>query len=151
MILIEIWAEDGIQKQLYKTHKNAEIFSIISSRLHERGFARTTEQCRDKLKKIRLQYLKVRDSLRRSGSSAEERDKFPWYNLVDQTIGNKPSTQPVVVESTSSTSQSTTPASESESGDGTNEPYLEPSFESPQPRGKWINICIAMALKYKFS
>lgn len=36
----------------------------------------TTEQCRDKLKKMRLQYQKVQDAVRKSGSSTDEKNRF---------------------------------------------------------------------------
>lgn len=42
---------------------------MIREYLHARGYNRTTEQCRDKVKKIRLQYQKVQDAVSKSGSS----------------------------------------------------------------------------------
>ncbi|XP_073710095.1 uncharacterized protein [Misgurnus anguillicaudatus] len=97
--LLEIWADESIQEQLDKTHKNSDIFRKIRDYLLRHGYQRTTEQCRDKVKKLRGQYLRVRDALRKSGSSAEEKDKFQWYDAIDSIIGSKPSSQPNVLES----------------------------------------------------
>ena len=97
--LLEIWADDSIQSQLDTTHKNSEVFGAIRDYLEHRGHHRTMIQCRDKVKKLRFQYLRVRDALRRSGSSSNEKDKFPWYDAVDQIIGHKPSSEPSVLES----------------------------------------------------
>nr|XP_055049624.1 uncharacterized protein LOC129435206 [Misgurnus anguillicaudatus] len=97
--LIDIWADESIQKQLDSTHKNSEIFGRIRDYLCSRGYKRTIDQCREKLKKLRAQYLKVRDALRRSGSSSDEKDRFPWYDAVDKIIGLKPSSQPCVLQS----------------------------------------------------
>ncbi len=47
-----------------------------------------------------IQYLRVRDALCKSGSSADEMDKFQWYNAVDQIISLKSSGKPTVLEST---------------------------------------------------
>ncbi|XP_055024898.2 myb/SANT-like DNA-binding domain-containing protein 7 [Misgurnus anguillicaudatus] len=97
--LIDIWADESIQKQLDSTHKNSEIFGRIRDYLCSRGYKRTIDQCREKLKKLRAQYLKVRDALRRSGSSSDEKDRFPWYDAVDKIIGLKPSSQPCLLQS----------------------------------------------------
>lgn len=97
--LLEIWSNESIQGQLDKTHRNAEIFGRISAYLSSHGHQRSLDQCRDKVKKLRLQYQKVRDSLRRSGSSSEEKEKFQWYEAVDQIIGHKPTSEPNVIQS----------------------------------------------------
>lgn len=69
--------------QLDITHKNAKIYGIIREYLHARGYYRTTEQCCDKLKKMRQQYQKVRDAVRKSGSSTDEKDGFLRYDAMD--------------------------------------------------------------------
>uniref|UniRef100_A0A667ZA49 Myb/SANT-like DNA-binding domain-containing protein n=1 Tax=Myripristis murdjan TaxID=586833 RepID=A0A667ZA49_9TELE len=97
--LIEIWAEDGIQQQLDRTHKNSEVFGKIRDHLESRGYRRSVDQCRDKVKKLRIQYLRIRDALRKSGSSPDEKEKFRWYDAIDAIIGRKPTSQPVVLES----------------------------------------------------
>ncbi|XP_036376832.1 glutactin-like [Megalops cyprinoides] len=101
--LLEIWADESIQEQLDTTHKNSKIFGIIRDYLHARGYHRTIEQCRDKLKKLRVQYLKVRYALHKSGSLPDEKDKFQWYDAIDKIIGIKPSSKPNVLESYSGT------------------------------------------------
>ncbi|XP_048048605.1 uncharacterized protein LOC125269701 isoform X2 [Megalobrama amblycephala] len=98
--LIEIWTDDHIRSQLSKTHKNSAILSLFSKQLRERGFDRSVEQCRVKVKKLRQQYIQVRDALNKTGSSGKEKDKFPWYDDLDNILGTKPDVDPVdVVES----------------------------------------------------
>ena len=83
-----------------ETHRNSEVFKLFSDKLKEKGIERTVEQCRLKVKKLRQQYIKVRDALRKSGSSGEEKDKFPWYDFMDTFLGTKPTSNPKdVVES----------------------------------------------------
>ncbi|XP_067284760.1 uncharacterized protein [Pseudorasbora parva] len=139
--------------QLSKTHKNSAIFSVFSKQLREKGFDRSVEQCRVKAKKLRQQYIQVRDALNKTGSSGKEKDKFPWYDDLDSILGTKPDVDPVdVVEShessTSSASNDATDASTTASdvdvGDASNiscdadvtntvadaEVYEDPSTES---------------------
>ncbi|CAM4735686.1 unnamed protein product [Leuciscus chuanchicus] len=109
--LIEIWSDDHIRSQLSKTHKNSEIFGLFSKQLRERGFQRSVEQCRVKAKKLRQHYIQVRDALNKTGSSGKEKDKFPWYDDLDNILGTKPDVDPVdVVESHDN---STLPSSDS--------------------------------------
>lgn len=103
--LLEIWADPNIQSQLDTTHKNSKVYGQVCDLLEARGYPRTIDQCRDKVKKLRIQYLRVRDSLRKSGSAGEkeekDKDRFRWYDAVDQIIGLKPSVQSRVLESSS--------------------------------------------------
>lgn len=92
--LLEVWADENIKTQLENTHKNAEIYRMFSEHLRRRGFKRTADQCRVKVKKLRQQYLKIRDSLRKTGSSTEEKDKFPWFDAIDNIIGSRPTSDP---------------------------------------------------------
>lgn len=96
--LLEIWADDAIQDELEKTHKNSKIYSKIRDVLNSRGFNRTTEQCRDKIKKMRCQYLKIRDAIRRSRSSLDEKDKMFWFDAVDKILSQKPCSEAVLFE-----------------------------------------------------
>ncbi len=79
------------------------------------GFKRTAEQCRIKVKKLHQQYHKVRDSLRQSGSSGEEKDKCPWYDELDAILGTRPTSN--LVDVVESYEDETSPAPSSEKDD----------------------------------
>uniref|UniRef100_A0A672GYZ3 Myb/SANT-like DNA-binding domain-containing protein n=1 Tax=Salarias fasciatus TaxID=181472 RepID=A0A672GYZ3_SALFA len=99
--LISIWSDDFVRSQLEKVHKNAETFQLFSERMKESGYERTGEQCHLKIKKLRQQYTKVRDALRKSGASAIEKDKFPFFEDLDSILSSRPTSSPVnVVENT---------------------------------------------------
>ncbi|XP_037550648.1 uncharacterized protein LOC119427137 [Nematolebias whitei] len=63
------------------------------------GFPRTVAQCRTKVKKLRQQYIKIRNMLRKSGSSGDAKDKFPWYDELDLVLGTRPTSSPQHVDS----------------------------------------------------
>ncbi|XP_061534877.1 uncharacterized protein LOC133403715 [Phycodurus eques] len=96
--LLEIWADANIQNLLDKTHKNSEIFAEIRDYLTDRGYHRTVEQCRDKIKKLRMRYIRVREALRKSGGSSNEKLKFHYYDAVDAILGSKLSSHPSIFE-----------------------------------------------------
>ena len=88
LILIEVWGDDIIQAQLNGCKRNQDIFDKISSALLETGFVRSGSQCRDKTKKLRGEYHKVKD----------KRDKTdPEWDYFDAILGHRPATRPPVV------------------------------------------------------
>ncbi|MGH0121653.1 UNVERIFIED_CONTAM: hypothetical protein FKN15_064322 [Acipenser sinensis] len=98
--LLEIWADTHIQMLFANTHKNTKVFKVFSSRLKERGFNITSEQCRAKFKKLPCSYIKTRDILRRSGESPEIKLKCPYYDQLDIILGTRPCSNPQnIVES----------------------------------------------------
>lgn len=55
-LLIEHWAEQGIQEQLEESKRNKHIYTRLSSELAKHGVEKTGEQCRNKVKKLRQEY-----------------------------------------------------------------------------------------------
>ena len=60
MKLVEIWGEDAIQVQLEGCKHNKEVYTKISKEMKEAGHNRSLEQCRDKIRKLRSEYRKVK-------------------------------------------------------------------------------------------
>ena len=59
--LIELWGEDSIQAQLKGCKRNKDVYLTISSKMNEAGYEKTMEQCRDKAKKFKTTYRKIKD------------------------------------------------------------------------------------------
>ena len=94
--LLDIWNAENISQLLEKVHKNTEVFKIFSEKMKANGFNRTVEQCRVKVK-LRQQYIKVRDTLQKSGSSSDVKDKFVWFDDLDKILNRRPVVSPVDV------------------------------------------------------
>ncbi|XP_054650492.1 uncharacterized protein LOC129191298 [Dunckerocampus dactyliophorus] len=92
--LIAVWSDDYIAQLLATTHKNIHVFNLFSEKMAAWGFNRTAQQCRIKVKKLRQHYIKVRDSIRNNGCSGDEKDKFPWYDQLDEILGTRPISSP---------------------------------------------------------
>lgn len=88
--LISIWSDETMAQLLASTHKNREVFKLFSEKMAALGFHRSVEQCRIKVKKLRLQYFRVRDALGKGGGSPEEKEKFVWYDELDGILGSSP-------------------------------------------------------------
>ena len=92
--LIDIWGDQTIQEQLEGCRRNREVFEKISKLMHEAGYDRTGTQCREKIKKLKVDYRKVKDKNNQTGNNRKD-TKF--YYAMNEILGTKPTTQPPVV------------------------------------------------------
>ncbi|KAL3043392.1 hypothetical protein OYC64_003288 [Pagothenia borchgrevinki] len=84
---LHLIADDKIQRELDGTTRNLKVFQEVSALLSVRGYARTFQQCRDKLKKLKSEYRAVKDHNGRSGS---DRRSWKWFDLMDEIYGRRP-------------------------------------------------------------
>ena len=97
--LIELWSYEDIQAQLEGCKRNQQVYEKIASLMQKEGFTRTYQQCREKIKKLRQQYKKVKDKIRQTGQQGRQHliSKFVYFNALDNILGNRPATEPMVV------------------------------------------------------
>ncbi|XP_028452713.1 uncharacterized protein LOC114567807 [Perca flavescens] len=118
------------------------MYKFFSERMKERGYERTAEQCHLKVKKLRQQYIKVRDAIRKSGASTNAKDTFAFYDEMDTILGTRPTSSPIkVLESSTSSNETASSGTEntSESGENpviTNIEGTEPGKKTPCSRRK---------------
>ena len=76
--LIELWGDSEIQAQLDGCKRNQGVFLKIAEELKEVGYDGTYQQCREKIKKLRMEYRKVKDG---RGKMGEERKEWEFFML----------------------------------------------------------------------
>ena len=108
--LIELWGEEGVQEQLEGAKRNKHVYEKIAKGMRERGSDKTGVQCRAKMKKLKLDYRKIKDT---HGKTGRGRSTWKFFNKLDAVLGHKPATRPPVVLDTSED-----PAGRNESDDG---------------------------------
>ena len=91
--LIEVW-EDNIQEQLEGCHCNREVYMCIARKLNDCGYGRSFEQCREKIKKLKKEYQRIKDRLKESGQGRDKDVQWSYYDAMDKILGHKPSTVP---------------------------------------------------------
>ena len=92
--LIELWGEDNIQQELEGFKRNKDVYLTISKKMNEAGYEKTAEQCRDKAKKLKTTYRKIKDKHSKTGVG---RKKWLFLEAMDTVLGDKPSTRPAVL------------------------------------------------------
>ncbi|KAM4550636.1 uncharacterized protein V3H82_019722 isoform 1-T1 [Fundulus diaphanus] len=89
--VITVWAEDAIQAMLEGAKHNHKVFQKISDEMKVRGYDRDLKQCREKIKKLRIQYKKVIDHNNKSGRG---RKSWRFYDAMDEVLGHRASSRP---------------------------------------------------------
>ena len=132
--LIEVWGNGAIQAQLEGCKRNQEIFEKIAAELREAGYEWTGKQCREKIKKLKVEYRKIKDKRNKTGEG-----RFPewdYFDAIDAILGHKPATQPSVVVNSIGEGSSGSPSGDSpETENPVNSPEL---FDSEQYEEKQL-------------
>uniref|UniRef100_A0A8C8JUX8 C2H2-type domain-containing protein n=1 Tax=Oncorhynchus tshawytscha TaxID=74940 RepID=A0A8C8JUX8_ONCTS len=87
--LLTLWADETVQKQLL-SYKNEHVYAKFSSEFAALGFNRTSKQCREKLKKLKQEYRKLKDDDNMSGSIYLEESCF---SIIDSVLTNETKAQ----------------------------------------------------------
>ena len=101
--LIDLWGEEDIQAELEGCKRNKHVYEKIAREMTAANYDRNAIQCREKIKKLRAEYKKVKDNNNVSGKG---RKTMKFYEKLNDILGHKPATKPVIVVDTSSTEAS---------------------------------------------
>lgn len=80
--LLQLWSEDSIQIELESSLRNQRVFDCIALILREKGMFRTGDQCREKIKKMKLEYRRIKDN--------HKSRSWKFYDVMDQVLANRP-------------------------------------------------------------
>lgn len=94
LALINIWGDDVIQAQLEGCKRNKLVYEKVSKSMIQAGYPRMAEQCREKVKKLKMEYKKIKDKHRITGTG---RKKWKFLEPLEQVLGDKPTTLPPAV------------------------------------------------------
>ncbi|MEE6526719.1 hypothetical protein FKM82_027513 [Ascaphus truei] len=85
--LLQLWANDSVQMELESCLRNQHVFNRIAEVLREKGIHRTGDQCREKIKKMKLEYRRLKDNSKtlRSGRA------WKFYEVMDRVLTHRPS------------------------------------------------------------
>ena len=88
--LLDIWGEESIQRELLGAVRNVVPYRRIAEALRIKGYIRTFQQCREKIKALKKKYKETRDRLRASGVGVDSDDEldeseifvnFKWFTV----------------------------------------------------------------------
>ena len=94
--LISIWGEEKIPRQLDGATRNIKVYEKIAARLSslEDCSDRPAVQCKEKIKKLKSDYRKAKDSNNRSGRG---RTNCTFFKQLNAILGCRPASAPDTV------------------------------------------------------
>ncbi|XP_008281157.1 uncharacterized protein LOC103358113 [Stegastes partitus] len=84
LALIDIWGEEDVQKALRGFVHNGHVYADISERMSDLGFSKTSEQCRWKVKSLRINFRQSYDR-KKCGRKVD----YKFYNQLEQILGQE--------------------------------------------------------------
>ncbi|XP_042197274.1 1-aminocyclopropane-1-carboxylate synthase-like protein 1 isoform X2 [Callorhinchus milii] len=84
--LLQLWADESVQMELESCLRNQHVFNRIAEVLREKGIHRTGDQCREKVKKMKLEYRRIKDNNKicRGGRT------WKFFEVMDRVLSNRP-------------------------------------------------------------
>ncbi|KAF5894586.1 zinc finger and SCAN domain-containing protein 29-like, partial [Clarias magur] len=82
--LLNIYSEEKIQKEFESSARNARVYQQISARLEALGIRHSPQRCREKIKKMKQDYKKIKDHNRVNGAN---RRSGKWFERLDAILG----------------------------------------------------------------
>nr|XP_043878147.1 uncharacterized protein zgc:113263 isoform X2 [Solea senegalensis] len=92
IILLELWGDPQVQKNLKRYPHVGHIFARISEKLAENGYSRSAEQCHTRIKRLKANYRQCQENMSSSGTV-----DFKFYDLLEQILDKQPSTSSTVL------------------------------------------------------
>ena len=97
-MLIELWGNDAIQDQLEGCTRNRVVYEKLARGMETAGYKRTAIQCREKIKKLKADYRKIKDHHDLTGRG---RKTWVFLDKMEEILGSRPTTTPPVLIDTS--------------------------------------------------
>ncbi|TSK45823.1 1-aminocyclopropane-1-carboxylate synthase-like protein 1 [Bagarius yarrelli] len=96
--LLQLWSDQAVQLELESCLRNQHVFNRIAVALHDRGIYRTADQCREKIKKLKLDYRRMKENQQTPRGARARR----FYDVIDRVLSSR-----TAASSSSSSSYST--------------------------------------------
>ncbi|XP_062317926.1 1-aminocyclopropane-1-carboxylate synthase-like protein 1 [Osmerus eperlanus] len=80
--LLQLWSDETVQLELESSLRNQHVFDRIAAALRDRSIYRTGDQCREKIKKMKLEYRRIKDN--------HKLRSWKFYDVMDRVLANRP-------------------------------------------------------------
>ncbi|XP_039892028.1 uncharacterized protein LOC120736115 isoform X2 [Simochromis diagramma] len=81
--LLTLWANPEVQQELLLNVRNNKVYTCLSSKLALLGFNKAPKKCREKIKKLKQEYKRIKNGQYRGGSSSV------WFAIMDEVLSSQ--------------------------------------------------------------
>lgn len=80
--LLTLWANPAIQQELLLKVRNNKVYNCLSAQMESLGFNKTPKKCREKIKKLKQEYKRIKNGHHMGGSSSV------WFAIMDEVLSS---------------------------------------------------------------
>ena len=81
--MLTLWANPAVQEELLLNVRNNQVYARLSAKLASLGFNKAPQKCREKIKKLKQEYKRIK----RGGSSSTRTSV--WFAIMDDVLSSK--------------------------------------------------------------
>ncbi|XP_034530054.1 uncharacterized protein LOC117805433 [Notolabrus celidotus] len=85
--LLTLWANPAVQDELQLNVRNNQVYARLSAALETFGFSKSTQKCREKIKKLKQDYKRMKHSQHRDGR--QRTSTTVWFSIMDHVLGSR--------------------------------------------------------------
>ncbi|XP_034718800.1 uncharacterized protein LOC117938369 isoform X4 [Etheostoma cragini] len=81
--LLTLWANPAVQEELFLNMRNNKVYTGLSTKLASLGFNKTPQKCREKIKKLKQEYKRFKNSPHNSTH------RSVWFAIMDDVLSSR--------------------------------------------------------------
>ncbi|XP_035813131.2 uncharacterized protein LOC111581860 isoform X1 [Amphiprion ocellaris] len=81
--LLTLWASPEVQQELIFSMRNEKVYTYLSAKLTSLGFNKEPKKCREKIKKLKQLYKRIKNGHHVGGSGSV------WFSIMDEVLGSQ--------------------------------------------------------------
>ncbi|XP_041833672.1 uncharacterized protein LOC121634810 isoform X2 [Melanotaenia boesemani] len=86
LALLTYWANPAVQEELLRNVRNNAVYNSLSAKLASHGFNKTAQKCKEKIKKLKQDYRRIKNSDHLDGG------KTIWFDIIDEVLSSQATT-----------------------------------------------------------
>ncbi|KAM9704896.1 uncharacterized protein ACNS7B_001296 isoform 2-T2 [Menidia menidia] len=83
LALLTYWASPAVQLELLRNVRNNAVYSNLSAKLSSHGFNKSAQKCKEKIKKLKQDYRRIKNSDHLDGG------KTIWFDIIDEVLSSQ--------------------------------------------------------------
>jgi len=81
--LLTYWSNPTVQEELLRNVRNNAVYNNLSAKLASLGFHKTAQKCKEKIKKLKQDYRRIKNSDHLDGG------KTIWFDIIDEVLSSQ--------------------------------------------------------------
>lgn len=88
--MLTLWANPAVQEELLLNVRNNDVYARLSAELASLGFNKAPKKCREKVKKLKQEYKRIKNVQHRGDSNSTRTSV--WFLIMDDVLSSQAAT-----------------------------------------------------------